>query len=604
MFKFSGKHSTVETHVPAEPFSERLQVVSAELVQLNQGTEQDFLTIGARLQGFTLVSRELNRISGTVLELTSGTELQASINGLGELLSELEAHLQGLEQQFEQSFATLKRYQEIVARVNSSARDFRQTILNLNMLGFLTRVENSHLFKMDSGFASLADDVGKLAGNIRLRSQEILDQAQRLFVTIEAFSGRVFERETRRRQQARQLMETTLASHRALVQRQNQAVNVAHSLDGQAAAIAARIAQIVAGLQFNEINRQPLAHVVQALDGLREALNRPGGEASLIDKAGATLEIAGLQLKQVEHARCELTTAVADVVLNLKALVGVTTDMLSRLKLVSWSADAVGRDFMSEISAGMDSIIAGLAESNRGQAELAEAMQEVSRMVAEMAGFVADIERLGVELQLVALNARIKAARIGTEGLTLDTISGAIYELSTNSREDTRRLAEMLHGLVNLAQDFNRRFADDKQFNQDLGLRLGERFDAEHLTLKTLNAQVGEHLAIMNQTGAQLAEDINAVCGSITVHEVVAEVLAEQAARLAELIAEAERVCVGADLSQRPQYLEQLSHHYTMDSERRIHSTHVGGQSEAGLGGPPADGGGLGGGGGLFFEGR
>ena len=579
MFKLGlGKHSAASGPVAeADPFGNVLAAISEDLVQLNQTTEKDFLAIGAKLHEFTIKSRDLSKMAGQVMELTSGSDLQTSIHGLGNLLGELEEHLNSLEQQFEESIETLKRYQDVVGRVESSSRDFRQMIINLNMLGFLTKVENSHLFSIDSGFTSLAEDVKKLADNIRNRSQEIIEQSARLASMIALALARVQESETKRRRQARQLMEITKDNHQALIKRQQQAADVARGLEGQAAAIAASVAEIVSGLQFNDITRQQLEHVAQALDGLREAIGFSDHEASIVDKAGATLEIVGLQNAQAEHARRELYEAVEDVRRNLGAIGNATVAMLASLKMVSWSGDTDGRNFMAEINSGMDSIIAGLSDSNHEQSELSGTMNDVSNMVEQMAGFVEDIERLGVELQLIALNARIKAARIGNEGLTLDTISGSIYELSTNSRNDTRTLAEMLHDLVGMAQEFNAGFAADKQLNQDLGLRLSEQFDSAHQTLNGINDRVLDILGVMNSSGGQMVSEIGTLCGSIVVHETVAGVLDKQNCRMRDLIATAEELCAGADVSHRPQYLEQLSRQYTMDSERRIHDSHVSG---------------------------
>lgn len=582
MFKLSlGKQPAAPSAAAeAEPFSTVLAAISEDLVSINQTTERDFLTIGAKLHEFTIKSRELSQMAGQVMEFTSGSDLQTSIHDLGNLLAELDEHLNSLEQQFEGSIQTLKRYQDVVGRVDSSSREFRQTIINLNMLGFLTKVENSHLAAIDSGFTSLAADVKALADNIRNRSQEIIDQSAKLAGMIALALARLQDSETKRRRQARQLMEITKENHLALIKRQQQAADVARGLEGQAAAIAASVAEIVSGLQFNDITRQQLEHVAQALDSLREALGSSDQETSLVDKAGATLEIVGLQNAQVEHARRELYEAVEDVRLNLGAIGDATVAMLASLKMVSWSGDADGRDFMAEINAGMDAIIAGLSDSNHEQAELAGTMNEVSSMVEQMAGFVDDIERLGVELQLIALNARIKAARIGNEGLTLDTISGSIYELSSNSRNDTRMLAEMLHDLVGMAQDFNAGFAADKQLNQELGLRLSAQFDSAHQALNGINVRVLEILGVMNSAGGQMVAEIAKLSDSIDVHEAVASVLDEQNNRMRELIAKAEEFCAGADVSHRPQYLEQLSNQYTMDSERRIHNSHVGGEAD------------------------
>jgi len=77
-------------------------------------------------------------------------------------------------------------------------------------------------------------------------------------------------------------------------------------------------------------------------------------------------------------------------------------------------------------------------------------------MVTHMSSFVQDINTLGLNLEFLALNARIKAAHLGEEGVALDTISGSIYELSHSTRDNTAALSDILKRLSDLSSDFTR----------------------------------------------------------------------------------------------------------------------------------------------------
>jgi hypothetical protein len=196
-------------------------------------------------------------------------------------------------------------------------------------------------------------------------------------------------------------------------------------------------------------------------------------------------------------------------------------------------------------------------------------------MVAEMSVFVRDIETLGMKLQLIALNARIKAAHLGREGAVLDTISGGIYELSKNAREDTRHLSGMLADLVSLSSNFK----DDYQ-----GMQEGQTQAVDHVveklkhliaSLQGIDKTVLAMLTDLSGLSDALMKDIEDVACNIKVHKELQAKLEEVMDSILDVSEGAQNICPTGRLAATSSFLTDIDKLYTMESEREIHLMHT-----------------------------
>jgi methyl-accepting chemotaxis protein len=246
----------------------------------------------------------------------------------------------------------------------------------------------------------------------------------------------------------------------------------------------------------------------------------------------------------------------------------------------------MGQSFMEGIDSGITSVIECIKAIAEEHINLSGTVNSASEMVSEMSVFVKDIESLGLNLQLIALNARIKAAHLGKEGAMLDTISGSIYELSKNAREDTKDLSRVLATLV----DISLRFKEDMMLMQDkqsktIGFmvdKLRELIESLH----SINDEVHAMLQEMTNLGESLLKDLQDTADEITVHEKVESVLRKVMKAIEDTTGKARLVCPKGFESLATSLMSTLDSLYTTKSERDIHVKHLesGPQDAAGSG--------------------
>ncbi len=553
-----------------QDWTTQLSNISQGISEITQSTEQHFLDIGSKLQNYVEQAQQMARLSAEITSRMSGEQIQESIDGLQQILQKLKNHLSNLEQHFDSRSDVLTHYLDVTQRIASALEDFRMLVLNLSMLGFLTRVENAHISNTNSGFGTLAQDVKQLGVTIQDKSHQIIGVSGSLSQTIEQTFHGVNDLEQSRRSQAKNLLDTTIHNHQALANRVTNATQASLDVNNQTRDIARSINEIVSSMQFNDITRQQIEHVKEAIEAIIQNI----GDLDDDEMAAIIMKLVRLQSAQLNQSKDELTGAVTNIIRDLQIIGNSVAAMIDNTSNVAWSSDTDGLAFMEEIDSGIGSIIATLSSDAQEQDRIDATMNSVSGSVEDMSGFVDEIEMLGLQLQLIALNARIKAAHIGLEGVTLDTISGAIYELSKNSRKDTKELSKTLSDVTATAKDFNSRSRSEQQnLHQEVSQMM---HDMQQMLsyLHHINDEVLELLTEMNITGNQLIENISTTTTSITIHKLMDEALSTNIDSLNEIADNAELCCKNPDITDSSIIFQDLIANYTMQSERAIHRQH------------------------------
>lgn len=550
-----------------------LSRVSGNLSTLETKTEHDFLLIGEKLQDFHQRSTEMAETASWVLGLMAGEEFHRSISSLMDIVEELRRHLDTSRNHSERASQVLRQYYGTLRSVSSSLEDFKLLVLNLRMLGFFTRVENAHLFTDDTGFSSLTGDVKNLSESVREKSIEMKSKTDTLLVTISQTLSDMSAAQKAKRIQTETMLQHIESNHAILSAKTESATSSAHRIARNTGKIAGNIEEIVAGLQFHDITRQQISHVREALEGL--TANMEAGEEPLPQLAGISAEICSLQTLQLSQSQNEFFSAVENILGNLGGIARNVNKIMHEANAVAWASDYEGISFMEEIDSGISSVLTALDQGILEQSRLITTIRSVSDMVSEMSHYVKEIEDLGLNLQLIALNARIKAAHIGSEGAALDTISGSIYELSKNSRSDTLALSGTLAEVGEAAQSFDRDLEEIQADQQGQVERLMNSLQSIIASLHEVNTRVMAAVADMNGRGDSLARDITAMIREITVHQEVNEALSDARQQIMQVVDSMAAAFPVHDRSAAENYLKALDGRYTMESERDIHFKHI-----------------------------
>jgi gas vesicle protein len=348
------------------------------------------------------------------------------------------------------------------------------------------------------------------------------------------------------------------------------AVTAAEHVAGMVGGIAQATGRIVESLQFHDITRQQIEHVVEVINTLAEHIDSPG----CAPREGAMVlrKVCALQASQLGQTRNEIMDALEQVKDSLIRIGQGVGEIMN-----ATSATVLGTDgaFMDRVLQGIEAVMQGLEATSSEESVLMETVRATSAQVSLMSDFVREIEELGVHLQLIALNARIKAAHLGMQGAALDTISGSIYGLSREARQDTVALSEVLCEVARISQGAWSDLGQAEDHQQGAVTTLMATMEDLKAGLTQVNGEVQALVAELCRQGQALQDDIQACVAGITVHDDMRTVLENALSVLEGIHAETMDMADGEEVLSAMQFLAELEQRYTMQSERRIHQLHA-----------------------------
>ena len=205
---------------------------------------------------------------------------------------------------------------------------------------------------------------------------------------------------------------------------------------------------------------------------------------------------------------------------------------------------------------------------------MSAAVRSVTGMVEKLTAFVNDIEEIGSEIELIALNAQIKASHTEEDGGALGVLAGAIRNLSDDAGSQTSIMTDALKGVRDAALELDaleseegsagRNIRPIKEQMQDLLEALGR----SHQTLV-------RYLDDLDKRSLGLSRAIETAVRGITAHvraDKVMGSIVQGLERLSRMRLKSWRI-----MQKENDYLELVSDRYTMVQERHIHESYLSG---------------------------
>lgn len=399
-----------------------MEEAAAALAQVLMDAERE---IGGLAGSFEDLARETNgalESAAKVVSCTDGPGMERVLPGVRRLQEETARFLRERLRATAGILETVKGEAALLRRVEQQTQAQRGIARETEMLRVLTNIEVARLGEVGTGFEYLARElndfseaVARSTAELIARTQErrhTLDETRR---TLETELPRVREEFARTEEglaRAAQAMERTVA----------QLEEVPERFRGTVAAIAGRVAGVVAAVQAHDITRQQMEHVRDALRGM--ARERGAEEAG----RGAGLRIQGYQLRSIRETvgrwTAQIGTCLEDIgrvasgeilelapaVLREEQELGQELDEMEKLEASCAAAD--GRVRAS---------FAGVA----GMQQLVNEHLERSRRVRE-------------RLQLLMFNSIVEASHLGSQADGILEISRTIKRIAAAWSEITK----------------------------------------------------------------------------------------------------------------------------------------------------------------------
>lgn len=557
-----------------------LQELSRRLSRVIADKEDVFLELGRSIQDFFSRSKELSQQADQLAETASGKSLRQTFASLQQ---EIEALLRastgneasGLPERLSQLLESRRRLGELSGQ-------FSPLIRRLRVLAISTRIESARLGNEGQGFSILADDVERLSKKTASYSKEIGSRLAEM-------EGMLFEaRQETEQVHHLQVKGTTEVLNRlarsleGLEEIQQQADEVSSKLRDRADQVADAVGEVVSSVQFHDITRQQVEHASRLLQETHDHLlgNEESFEAISNEEEMAIWlgEVSRLQASQVESTRRDFGKAVEQVRRSMERIgrsIGEMSDDLER-----FLSSETGQE--SSALHRFEQEIVQLLEPTRSVAAklegLRERMNSLAGTVGELDEFAGQVEDIGDEIELIAINASVKAAHTGDRGLPLGVLAESVRKLSVESNAQAKEIAQVLSTITRTSERLSED-AEHARSTADKEKELAQRMEQLAQDLNESNDSVSRLSASFQQASESLRKDIEATIRMDISEAEVSEELREAMQRLEVLARQARDVCPSYDPKRLSRQLNQLLERYTMESERMVHLQHATGET-------------------------
>jgi methyl-accepting chemotaxis protein len=337
--------------------------------------------------------------------------------------------------------------------------------------------------------------------------------------------------------------------------------------------------QVIASVQFHDITRQQVEHVEEILDQAVREIGAPEKEGGELGLGAWVRDVLKLQAPQLRQAQEMFSGAVEELIDNLRSIGLGIEDLHGKITAVAYADRKGGMSILDAIRHQIGDVMDAMRTTSGHISETSKTMSHMAETISTVSTFVHGIEDIGAEIELIALNARVKAAHTGDQGRTLGVIAMEIQNLSVDARTRTGTVAEILNNISTVADRLSTlaRTSDVSEMVGDIQARFETVLD--HLA--TLDAELAANIAHLSDLGTGLVSQITAVTSSIHFHELVSDQLLSLEKEITVLKDKFAPFSAELDSARQPEKLREQLSRYTMDSERLVHLSVLGHHGDA-----------------------
>ncbi len=550
--------------------------IISTLQHLANATEHDFLQIGSQMQGINQRTNELSETASQLVEAASGEHIRSLMGRLHQMLQDMETYLARAQKHNFNSATNLELIGNLLKQVAEPLDGFKKMSRQLYILEVSVKIESTYLGEMGSEFLNLAQDIKKLSHQIKEKANTVNEHRFALSTMIRTSITDTQTAKTNQDSNLQTIMRDTATSLTKL-ELANESFSI---LGGLISSVAMEnsdnISGIVQSMQFQDMYRQQLEHVIEAIEELISSHSSTHSESQFMDElsfrkvVSNTGNVCELQEAQLQFASAELYSAVTSIVNNLGNIslkqqqIGQDID----IKVGGIKKTANG-SFIADVGRHMSSITNLLTDCVYTNKQVAGITSKVSSSVGEITGFVSDIEDISHEITQIALNSRIKAAYTGEKGASLAALSEEVGQLSHDAVRRSDRIAAILTEI----QSATERLSAEAENNEKLlDIRLSAMKDELKEILNILD-DIGKELFYLlpqiQHKVSSLTGEIEKISGNIDVHKRV-KIKADEVLDNLRQIFKLARETYPAS-AEFKEDLRRMSGLYTMESERRVH---------------------------------
>jgi methyl-accepting chemotaxis protein len=434
----------------------RMAEVAGSLGTILEKVEPHFLQLGRDLGAIHSDAERLTKLSAQSARAVGG-------GSKGGFLWDIEAvagrSLKRLERSRTDVTAGLRHVEtgmghlETLQHMCPVIRDIAKT---LNIIALNIAMESSRSREGEEMFSFFVREIKDLSGRVNEISHKIRDDSEKARASQRDIFRSVEKRETdlsRIAGEADRMVKDSLNRIELLLKMFAGALEEAGKRSRE---ISGHIGEVVASIQFHDITRQQIGHVMEAIQDMVERCGEyadrdmDATDWEALGNARSVLSIQAAQIRQVieeiGQAREKISTSFAEIGREIEILVKETSDLWLR-------NGGEGENPMERLVSSLTDLD-GILEEGHGLAKkIEEGMMNSSEVASGLSVHIHEIEDISFDLHIKAINAIIMSGRMGRAGRAHAVLAQDVTEISKKSDEFASRVVEVIRSISELAHE-------------------------------------------------------------------------------------------------------------------------------------------------------
>lgn len=305
----------------------------------------------------------------------------------------------------------------------------------LQIISVLSRIEGGRLDSSVVDIVTLSADIDLLGKAVQSQLEGILQDTARLTRLLQAGVRELKGFEQEGLTGTTDLIKRTEAVLGPALRRSEASRSSARDIDEQYAAFSRSTDKVVMSLQSEDLARQRIEHV-------QEALRRAAASLDAGDSVESCAGLLVLQRAQLLSTRNLVTDSIQTIETSLQSLGPRIQDLLSRTALLAEQTDEDGQSFADIIDGGLGDVIHVFEQCSSSAMAVASAVKGVLPSVDEMVKRTYALRSIEDSVRLISLNATVKTAHLGFEGEAMSVLAYELQTITKQSEEHTQAIFE------------------------------------------------------------------------------------------------------------------------------------------------------------------
>ncbi|MBN1907809.1 MAG: hypothetical protein JW927_22225 [Deltaproteobacteria bacterium] len=547
------------------------------LGKVSADSEPVFIKLGNSLQEIFSGAEELTGITKQTAMLIDGESNDNILGNIGEFsrgslrrLNECSEEVSTVLPKVEICSSNLKRLHDMCPVISTIAKKLNIVALHISM-------ESSRSKQCEEMFNFFVHEIRILAEKVQQISKRIREDSDRAKSRqVEDFSiisGKK-DRLNLLAENAKNSVEENIHHIEGLIK---QALKTMHMAELHSKKISSLVGEIVVAIQFHDISRQQIEHIVKNLEDISSFFNEDitGANGEREKALAKAYTVMSLQVEQINQVKKEIMNAYIKAKRSFSEIGNEVEALVNSMVDLSQDTDHTGNN-----NSTFQQLISSLSELEEITGEgremariIKQALKESAETAESLSAHLTQMEDISMDLHIKAINALIMSKRLGEEGKTLSVLAEDVTEVSLDSNEFVLDVVQILKAIGGLATKLSCVSIDENN-NNDLSARDNSGIkiltslydDFINKTAYSFDQSKGLKSRILSlESDLEFLKDMES---SLTLHEKDITGIMEEIKPLL------------GERHQTRNELEYLRGRYTMEIERGVHNRVLKGNTE------------------------